>query len=145
MRDLKIHLLSSQNDIRFITEDEIYLLHGLLMEKQGSTLIDEYSKDSVGSILHSLYICKEYMGMNIIELAAILCVKLSSAHLFYDGNKRIALMAMLYFLKINKITLKKETEDDYEVFLNIAASSHDEETVDTLCENLEKWIIDKIY
>ena len=55
------------------------------------------------------------------EKGARLCFSLISCHSFIDGNKRIGVLAMLIFLRLNGIRIECNDEDIVEIGLWIAS------------------------
>ena len=55
------------------------------------------------------------------EKGARLCFSLISCHSFIDGNKRIGVLAMLTFLRLNGIRIECNDEEIVEIGLGIAS------------------------
>ena len=56
----------------------------------------------------------------IIEKGGKICYSLISNHAFFDGNKRIGILAMLVFFELNGVRLKLTNEDIIYLGLNLA-------------------------
>ena len=67
------------------------------------------------------------------EKAAALLHGLAMNHPFVDGNKRVALAALLIFLEVNGYRLALESEERYELTMRVASGSL---TLEGLAENL---------
>lgn len=76
-----------------------------------------------------------YGQTDMTALAAAYAFGLARNHAFIDGNKRIAFMAMLVFLRINGIAFAPRPADATEIILSLAAGEVSE-------ESLTRWIKD---
>lgn len=83
-----------------------------------------------------------YRGL--IEKAAILFYLMIKNHPFANGNKRIAVMTLLYFLHKNKKWLRASTKGLYTFAVQIAESAADQkdETVDAIQRFLKAYLVD---
>lgn len=80
-----------------------------------------------------------YETQNIAQIAATYAFHLSQAHVFLDGNKRIAAAVAGVFLEINGFTLNATEENIIKLFLAIASSELSREVVENkFSEWLEK-------
>jgi len=71
---------------------------------------------------------------DLSEKAASLLHSVAKNHAFLDGNKRVAIVATLQFLKLNGFDLDLEpTQETYEVIAGVAAGRID-------YPELEKWL-----
>ena len=106
-------------------------------------IVVEYSGGSAGvrvyglldSAINSIY--QTFMGQElyptIIEKGARLGYNLISNHAFVDGNKRIGILTMLTFLKVNGIELNY-TDDDL-IYLGLSKAKKS-----ISYENLVDWL-----
>jgi len=92
--------------IKLIRTDEIISLHSKLISQSGgldgirdASLLDL----SVNSPYHTFG--GQYLYPTIQAMAAHLAFSLIKNHPFIDGNKRIGILAMMVFLKINGLPL----------------------------------------
>ena len=92
--------------IKLIPTDEIISLHSKLISQSGgldgirdASLLDL----SVNSPYHTFG--GQYLYPTIQAMAAHLAFSLIKNHPFIDGNKRIGILAMMVFLKINGLPL----------------------------------------
>ena len=76
-----------------------------------------------------------YGSEDLAELAAAYGYGLARNHAFVDGNKRIALLAMVTFLGLNGIDFAVPEPDAVVIMLAVAAGEIDE-------EGLTRWIRD---
>jgi death-on-curing protein len=77
----------------------------------------------------------QYEQAELPELAAAYAFGLAKNHAFVDGNKRIAFMAMVVFLRLNDIHFAPEPAHATAIILALAAGEVSE-------ESLSRWIRD---
>jgi death on curing protein len=76
-----------------------------------------------------------YQQVSLTELAAAYAFGLAKNHAFVDGNKRIAFMAMMVFLRRNGIAFAPDPAQATTIVLALAAGEVSE-------ESLTRWIRD---
>lgn len=76
-----------------------------------------------------------YGQTDMAALAAAYAFGLARNHAFIDGNKRIAFMAMMVFLRINEIAFAPNPSEATEIILSLAAGEVSE-------ESFTRWIRD---
>jgi death-on-curing protein len=76
-----------------------------------------------------------YENAELPELAATYAFGLIKNHAFVDGNKRVAFIAMVAFLRMNGIAFKPEQAQSTAIILAVAASEASE-------QSLARWIRD---
>jgi death-on-curing protein len=76
-----------------------------------------------------------YEGAELPELAAAYAFGLIKNHAFVDGNKRIAFISMVAFLRMNGIAFKPEQAQSTAIILAVAAGEVSE-------QSLARWIRD---
>ncbi len=76
-------------------------------------------------------------GVTLPRLAAVLCIGIARNHAFVDGNKRVALLAMYAFLRLNGRELDADEMEAAETIESVAAGRLDELA-------LTNWIADHI-
>ena len=76
-----------------------------------------------------------YQQVSLTELAAAYVFGLAKNHAFVDGNKRIAFMAMMVFLRRNGIAFAPDPAQATTIVLALAAGEVSE-------ESLTRWIRD---
>lgn len=105
-----------------LTKDQILLLHKQLIARFGGTLgiRDEGLLDSAPNAPFQSFDGQDLYG-SILEKAVRLGFGLVKDHPFYDGNKRIAALAMLVTLDMNGIDLNATNAELAEEFLQVAA------------------------
>jgi death-on-curing protein len=77
----------------------------------------------------------QYEQAELPELAAAYAFGLAKNHAFVDGNKRIAFMAMVVFLRLNDVHFAPEPAHATAIILALAAGEVSE-------ESLTRWIRD---
>lgn len=105
----------------FISREEILRVHQMLIDLYGGMpgLRDD-------GLLRSALAQPEatfdgtYLHGELEEMAAAYAVHLARNHPFVDGNKRVALAAMLIFLELNGRPLHVEREELYAVMMAVA-------------------------
>lgn len=87
----------------------------------------------------------DLLGVSISEQAFILFYSLIKNHPFRNGNKRIAVMALLVFLSINGKWLEIQPLGLYKVALLVAESDAKEKAavINALREKLGEFIVDR--
>jgi death on curing protein len=76
-----------------------------------------------------------YEGAELPELAAAYAFGLIKNHAFVDGNKRIAFIGMIAFLRMNGIAFKPDQAQSTAIILAVAAGEVSE-------QSLARWIRD---
>ncbi len=87
---------------------------------------------------------KKDLYRGLIQKSSILFYLMIKNHPFQNGNKRIAIMALLYFLHKNNKWLKIENANLYKFAKGIAASkpSSHEKTLFNIQNTIRKYIVD---
>lgn len=76
-----------------------------------------------------------YESAELPELAAAYAFGLAKNHAFVDGNKRVAFISMVAFLRKNGVAFKPDQAEATAIILALAASEVSE-------ESLARWIRD---
>ncbi len=76
-----------------------------------------------------------YEQAQMPELAAAYAFGLAKNHAFVDGNKRMAFMSMMTFLRTNRVSFAPEPAHATKIILSLAAGEVSE-------ESLARWIRD---
>ncbi len=64
----------------------------------------------------------QYLHQDISEMAAAYLYHIIKNHAFVDGNKRIGVLVMIAFLKINNYTFVANQKEVFELATNVASS-----------------------
>lgn len=97
----------------FLTPEELIDIHHELISRFGGThgILDR------GLLESACYRPQSGYYESLFDQAAALLQSLAMNHIFVDGNKRIAWVAMKTFLAVNKVKIRV-TADTAEEFLN---------------------------
>lgn len=114
--------------MRYLTAADLLLIHeSLLYQFGGMSGVTEAGygrlEGAVAVPQQSAFGAEVYES--VAEKAAALCVAISRAHPFSDGNKRVALVAMDLFLTLNGHTLHADNNAAYEAMIGLAAGEID--------------------
>ncbi len=110
--------------MRYLTIDEVITLHEYAVERFGGSLglVDRGKLEaSVAAPMQNVFDTELYP--DLWSKAAILFFLLIKNHCFIDGNKRVALYALLRFLETNGYTIFGITNDELFKFTIDAANS----------------------
>lgn len=105
----------------FLSRAEVLRLHAMLLELYGGGpgLRDEGLLDSALAQPDATF-DGERLHADLCEMAAAYGFHLAQNHPFVDGNKRVALAAMLVFLEVNWRPLHVEPATLYAVMIAVA-------------------------
>ena len=122
--------------MKILTKIQILKMHSFLIQKTGGSdgVRDEGLLDSALNLPFQSF-DGEDIYKTIQTKAARLSFSLINDHPFVDGNKRIGILAMLVFLKMNGIEIICIDEELIELGLGLADGSLSE-------KDLLYWIID---
>ncbi len=128
--------------VHWLDADTIEYIHRAQIDEHGGL---EGLKDAgaLNSTLHRPLQLKNYNSKaTIYELAASLGYGFAKNHVFNDGNKRVAFMAMFVFLGYNDLRLNVAEEEAVAVTLAVAASEMKEPELATWLEAHSQWWVD---
>ena len=119
---------------KWVTYEQVIAIHSRQLRRFGgaSGLRDE---GMLRSALERPVNKWQYEQAEMSVLAAAYGFGLAKNHAFVDGNKRIAFMAMVTFLRKNQIRFAPEQAHATKIFLALAAGEVSE-------ESLARWILD---
>lgn len=80
----------------------------------------------------------EYVHQDIIEMAGAYLSHLAKNHAFVDGNKRVALAVMLYFLDCNGLTFSTTHDEAEQLVMHVASGTI---TKDQATVALRGWVV----
>ena len=108
--------------MRFLTLDEVLVLHRMLIARSGGSdgLRDPKVLDSAVAQPRMTF-GGEDLYPTLIEKAAALGFSLVKNHAFIDGNKRIGHAAMETFLALNGFEIAASVDEQERVILDLAA------------------------
>lgn len=90
------------NTTTFLSVEEILNLHDRTIKKHGG----KPGVRDLGLLESAIYRCQSGYYNSLSKQAASLLQSLTMNHCFIDGNKRVALLATVVFLKMNGYNLK---------------------------------------
>lgn len=107
-----------------MTKEHIIEIHKLIIEKyQGKPgLFDENLLDSIVGCINQTFGGKE-LYPTVIDKAARLSYGLNKNHVFYDGNKRVATVVLLVYLRKYKYRFNPSPDELYNYVLGVANNS----------------------
>lgn len=125
------------SEIFFPDYDAVLLIHSEIIKATGG---GEGLRDAGGleSALNAAANRYNYETDDFAKLAATYAYHLSQAHVFVDGNKRIAAVVSELFLKLNGAKLNATNNEIVELFLDIAASKLSREEVE---KKFAAWLV----
>lgn len=93
---------SPEKEPHYFTIEEAIKIHKLVMNntnQQPQPIKDTISKNTLGSALARPRQLAHYEAADVIRQAALMCISISQAQAFVDGNKRTAFAIMDAFLR----------------------------------------------
>jgi death-on-curing protein len=126
--------MSEPEEPLWITFEQAIAIHGRQLRRFGGAagLRDE---GMLRSALERPVNKWRYEQAGLAELAAAYAFGLAKNHAFVDGNKRIAFMAMMVFLRKNVVPFSPDPARSTSIVLSLAAGEVSE-------ESLTRWIRD---
>ena len=112
--------------MKIICRDQVLMLHSMVIKQSGGIdgLRDNGLLDSALNIPFQSF-NNEELYPSIQGKAARLCYSIVNNHPFNDGNKRIGILAMLVFLKINHVIIQCQDDDIINLGLGVASGKYD--------------------
>lgn len=115
--------------IYFLEIDDVIMLHKGLIVKFGGLagLRDKNLLDS--ALMYPQILSSMTMEQDMYVLGGAYCYHLIANHAFVDGNKRIGVLAMLTFFKMNNFNVHIQKDNLYDFAMDIATSKINEDQV----------------
>ena len=128
--------MSEADEPKWITYDQAIAIHSRHLRRFGGAagLRDE---GMLQSALERPVNKWRYERASLTELAAAYAFGLAKNHAFVDGNKRIAFLTMMIFLRKNGIHFAPDQAQTTKVILALAAGEVSE-------QSLARWIADNL-
>lgn len=108
-----------------LSKNEVVRLHELIASRFGGAvglrdegLLESALKSPFVTFGGDLY-------PSLVQKAARICYSLISNHAFVDGNKRIGVLAMMVFLRLNGVKTNFSNDDIIRIGLNVASGKWD--------------------
>ena len=113
----------------FLKIDDVIMLHKGLIIKFGGLagLRDRNLLDS--ALAYPQILSSMTMEQDMYILGGAYCYHLIANHAFIDGNKRIGVLAMLTFFKMNNFNIHIQKDKLYDFAMDIAMSKISEDMV----------------
>src|SRR6201993_1092920 len=118
----------------WVTYDQVIAIHGRQLKRFGGAL-GLRDDGMLRSALERPVNKWRYEQADLASLAASYAFGLAKNHAFVDGNKRIAFMSMMVFLRRNAVAFAPEQAHATKIILSLAAGEVSE-------ESLARWIRD---
>jgi death-on-curing protein len=109
--------------VRYLTASDLYHLNVAVMD--GDTLVRDLHLLTSAARRPMLSFFGQPQFPTIIDKAAALLHSLAYHHLFMDGNKRTAVLAVQQFLALNGYRAAWDERAQYEFILEVAQGQHD--------------------
>ena len=122
------------NEPRWLDLDEVLIIHERQLARFGGAL-GVRDRGALESALDRPKNRWAYEGAATADLAAAYAFGLSRNHPFGDGNKRVAFVAMVAFLRLNGVAFRPPQENATIIMLDLAAGLVSE-------ESLARWVTD---
>jgi death-on-curing protein len=118
----------------WLTYEQVLAMHGRQLRRYGGApgLRDE---GVLRSALERPVNKWQYEQADLARLAAAYAFGLAKNHAFVDGNKRVAFIAMVVFLRKNGVRFAPDQAQSTKIILSLAAGEVSE-------DNLARWIRD---
>jgi death on curing protein len=128
--------MNEANEPAWVTYDQAIAIHSRQLRRFGGApgLRDD---GMLRSALERPANKWRYEQAGLVELAAAYAFGLAKNHAFVDGNKRIAFMAMMVFLRKNGIRFAPDQAQATAIMLALAAGEVSE-------QSLARWIADNL-
>ena len=118
--------------MRYLTPADLIAVHELLMAEFGGMRgITEagFGRLEAAAAAPRASMFGEQLYASPISKAAALCQAIVRAHPFTDGNKRVALVALVLFLDANGSTLVATNDEAYATIMALARGEMDHSTL----------------
>ncbi len=126
---------NAADPIRYLSVSDLYNLNDTVMD--GHTYVrDKHLLESAAK-RPALVLFGEVQFPTLLDKAASLLHSLAYHHLFADGNKRTARLAVTLFLQINGYRLTWSDAEAYDLLLTIAQGQYD---VSQVAERLKPYL-----
>lgn len=129
--------------IKYITLEQVKLLHAAALKKTGSNpqSLRKDGENLLASTLNRPLSAAYYEGADLMYQAALLCVGISQAQAFTDGNKRTALAVIDTFLRINGYKLPPQVAEIIDWLEKAANPSNDRSQIE---RELSFWLAQNV-
>jgi death-on-curing protein len=122
--------------LKWLTLDQVVAIHSRQLRRFGGAP-GMRDQGMLESALERPINKWHYEHSGLAELAAAYAFGLAKNHAFVDGNKRIAFMAMMTFLRKNRVKFVPDQAEATAIMIALAAGEVSE-------QSLARWITDRI-
>jgi death on curing protein len=114
--------------MRYLDLAETFLIAEAVTGVDAHNLVHVSRTDLLDSALHAPQagFGGQDFHPDLMDKAAVLCVRIAKNHPLPDGNKRLAWMCLVVFLELNDVELRVEIDDAVATMLSVAAGDLDE-------------------
>lgn len=133
--------MSNAPVIRYLTLDDILLLHVAIMEATGADPQPLRSGGGLESAVKRAEMFGYYQGTDLAGQAARLGTGISRAQAFLEGNKRTAFAAVDVFLRLNGMAF---IGDPVEMGRTLETLAESEISDDEADERFDRWLRDRV-
>ena len=115
---------------RFLSMDEVLQIHAHQLEVYGGSpgIRDLGSLESALAMPGAGF-GEEYLHKDLFEMAAAYLFHLCQNHALVDGNKRVALASCRYFLHLNNLELRVDTDEWLTLTMSVARGAQEKSAV----------------
>jgi death on curing protein len=115
--------MSSHDETRYLTPAEIYAIAEQVLGRKPDVRDRHLLRAAAARPMLHHFGADAYP--TLLDKAAALLHSLAAHHLFYDGNKRTAAQATIFFLNENGLEVIWDADDAYTFILEVAQNRHD--------------------
>ncbi len=130
--------LSANKPVEYLSASDLYNLNDTVTD--GHTYVRDLHLLNSAALRPAIVVFGEEQFPTLIDKAASLLHSLAYHHLFADGNKRTALLAVTLFLEKNGHVLTWDDATEYDLLLEIAQGLYD---VEQIAERLAPYIAEE--
>lgn len=107
----------------WLGKDIIIAIHLRQVAEHGGMggIRDEGLLDSAINRPLNLYHYSDHSEIDLFDLAAEYAFGISGNHPFVDGNKRVAYVAMMLFLRLNNVEINASQIEKYKIMMQVAS------------------------
>jgi death-on-curing protein len=119
--------LNNANPVRYLSASDLYNINDGVTE--GHTFVRDLHLLDSAARRPAIRVFGEPQFPTLIDKAAALMHSLAYHHLFADGNKRTAVLAVTQFLRMNALEPAWDADEQYAFVLEIAQGKRDVEAI----------------
>jgi death-on-curing protein len=128
-------------EIRYLSVADVVALHAETMEHMGERPAPLRDEGLLESAVMRPQMAAYYEDADLVRQAALLAIGLSQNQPFIDGNKRVAYMAAVVFLRVNGNPLLGEP---MEFARQLEAVAERSDSLEAATERFEAWLRENV-